>query len=122
MQSIIVDTSAIVFAMENRKDIFDSIEERMPGARILISNGIVEELEMIAASGNENRKSAKMALALLVKHNIDALKDHSYVDDWIVKESVKRSCVVCTNDIELKSRLKNAKIEVLSVSAMGILR
>ena len=122
MQSIIVDTSAILFAMENRKDIFSSIEESMPDFQILVSNGIVEELEMIAASGNENKKAAKAALVLLDKHSIKALKNHSYVDDWILRESELRQCAVCTNDMELKRRLKEARIKVLSVSWNGILR
>ena len=122
MQSIIVDTSAIIFAIENRKDIFASIEEYMPGSQILISNGIMEELEMISASRNENRKAAKAALALLAKHNIKALKDHTYVDDWIVRESRMRKCAVCTNDAELRKKLKAEKIKVVSVSWNGILR
>jgi rRNA-processing protein FCF1 len=122
MQAVIVDTSAIIFALENRKDIFASIEQAMPGSQILISNGIVEELEMIAASENKNRKSARAALALLAKHNIKPVGDHSYVDDWIVRESRMRRCAVCTNDMELKKRLKADKIKVLSVSWNGILR
>ena len=120
MESVIIDTSAILFAMENRKDIFASVEEAMPEAQILISNGIVEELEMISASGNENKKAAKAALALLAKHSIKALKNHDYVDDWIVRESKLRNCTVCTNDMELKKRLKAEKIRVLSVSWNGI--
>ena len=122
MQSIIVDTSAIIFAAENRVDIFKAIEEQMPGAEIILSNGIMEEIEMLTAAGGERKKHAKVALGLVEKHKIKMLKDHSYVDGWIVKESAERKCVVCTNDIALKEELKKAKIKVLSVSGSGILR
>ncbi len=122
MESIIVDTSAIVFAAQNGKDIFSSIEEGMPGCEIVVSTGIVEELERIAGSRSDNRKAAKLALGLITRHKIKMLKGGTDVDKWITDESSKRRWSVCTNDIGLKKELKKRKVEVLSASGNGILR
>ncbi len=122
MEEVIIDTSAMLFAVQNKTDVFSLIEEAMPGCQILVSTGIMHELERMAASRTDNRKYAKSVLAMMEKHKIEAVNDQSYADEWIVSESGKRGCSVCTNDMALKERLKAAKIRVLSVSWNGILR
>ncbi len=122
MQSIIVDTSAIVFAAENGVDIFATIEQRLPGCTMVVSTGIIEELERISGSALASKKAARLALEMMDAHKIKVLKGGNEVDAWIVKESSARKWSVCTNDIGLKKELKKRKVEVLSASSNGILR
>ncbi len=122
MSSIIVDTNSIIFAAMNNIDIFDSIKTKMPNATVMISKGILRELEKISDSNTKYRKSGRVALELLKKHNMKIVEDSTYADDWIVKEAKTLRCYVCTNDVALKRRLKSVKIKVLSVSRNGVLR
>lgn len=122
MQELILDTSSIVFAAGNGTDVFAAIEEQMPGSAILLSKGVVRELNRISASKSRSGKAAALALQMLRQHKIHVLDDNSYVDSWIVREGSARKCAVCTNDKELKKKLRGAGVRVVSVSAKGILR
>ena len=122
MQELIVDTSAIVFAAENSVDVFASILDQLPGYDILISKGVVNELERLSGSKTRKGRAAKLGLRILRAHTVTVLKDESYVDSWIGKESARRKCDVCTNDRALKERLRRLKVRVVSVSPKGILR
>lgn len=122
MQELIVDTSAIIFAAENSVDVFASILDRMPGYAILVSKGVVNELERLSGSRTGKGRAAKLGLRILRAHAVTVLKDESYVDSWIGRESVRRKCEVCTNDRALKERLRRLNVRVVSVSPKGILR
>lgn len=122
MKQMIVDTSSIVFVAGSGTDIFAAIEERMPGTEVIVSNGIVEELERIAGSPSSSKKAAKLALKFITRHKIKMMKGSGEVDVWIAREGESRKCAVCTNDIGLKEELKRRKVEVLSAGSNGILR
>ena len=42
----LVDTSSIIFGFENRKSVFESISEDLPGAEPEVSKGIISELKV----------------------------------------------------------------------------
>lgn len=122
MGSIIIDTSSIIFGLSNNIDIFDTVAYELPGYKILISKGIVEELKKLGSKNGRYKKYAHVALTLIKKHKAKVANSSSYVDAWIENEAVKTNCTVCTNDIKLKKLLKSKDITVLSISRSGLLR
>ncbi len=122
MDAIIVDTSSIVFAAGNGIDVFAAILEQMPGTAIMVSRGVINELERLAGPGSKKGKAARLGLRILRAHRVDVLRDDGYVDSWIERESAGRKCWVCTNDRALKGKLKGLGVRVASVSPKGILR
>ncbi|MEM3281803.1 MAG: hypothetical protein QW591_01670 [Candidatus Micrarchaeaceae archaeon] len=119
---IILDTSAMVFSMRNRIDIFDVVRERFPGHAILISEGIIKELERFSRSKQRIGKYAKLLLMNIRRSDIKIDKDNGYVDSWILKAASESQGIVCTNDIALKRKLEANGIKVFSISRKGLLR
>ncbi len=120
MNSIIVDTSSILFALSNKVDIFMAIKEQSSQEAVL-SQGVIKELTGIAASSKSKSKYARVALELIKKYGIKIEKDSGYVDKWILSYANKH-INVCTNDTKLKKALRGRGIIVYSVSRDGILR
>lgn len=120
MEGIIVDTSSILFGLSNRIDIFSRAKEQL-NLNPVISAGIIRELDLISKSKKSEHKYAKIALAMIEKHNITIEDESSYVDKWILKNA-KRFGSVCTNDMKLKKELKSRGIETYTLSRDGILR
>ncbi|MDE1865008.1 MAG: hypothetical protein KGH77_06320, partial [Candidatus Micrarchaeota archaeon] len=65
---------------------------------------------------------AKIGLALIKKHLVTVLKGDEYVDDWIIANARRWDCIVCTNDVGLKHKLKAMGIKAVSLSRSGMLR
>ncbi|MDE1861159.1 MAG: hypothetical protein KGH72_05610 [Candidatus Micrarchaeota archaeon] len=122
MPVLIVDTSSILFAMSNHKDVFGIIKDEMPARNAVISQGIVNELTSIARKSTKNSKYARVAISLLNRHsNIKIEPDSTYVDGWIMRAAEALSCAVCTNDTKLKKALRLKNIKVYSISRNGTL-
>ncbi len=121
MRCIIVDTSSILFGFSNHVDVFEKIEWEFPECVALISKGVITELEKSSKS-RKQAAYAKAALLAVERHKLEISRSTGYVDDWIASESAKRRCLVCTNDIGLKARLKRTGIGTVSLSMNGRLR
>ncbi len=119
---VIADTSSILYAMSQRKDLFAIIAEELPGATILVSRGVITELEKLSKSKRKNSRDAKASLQALASASPEIAEDYSYVDEWIASESAKRECMVITNDAALKRRLRRSGARTLSVAFGGRLR
>ncbi len=122
MQSILIDTSSIIFGLANKKDIFKVVRERNPAYAPIISKGVIRELESIKARREKYSKYAGAALLLIPASNVEISADPSSVDGWLAREAKSKGYAVCTNDIALKKRLKASKIRVFSITRSGSLR
>lgn len=119
---VIADTSSILFAMAQRKNLFALISEEIPGAKILISRGVIAELDKLSKSKRKNSRDARASLLALASASLEIAEDSSYVDEWIASEFEKRKCIVITNDAILRRRLRRYGARTLSVSVGGRLR
>lgn len=123
MPTVIPDTSSIIFAVSNKRDIFAALRERYPGYTITLSEGIVGELRKLSSGRSKYAKYAAVAISLLSRYeNIKVAKNSTYVDKWIIREASKLGAVVCSNDIKLKRALKAAGVSTISVTRDGSLR
>ena len=121
-ERIILDTSSILFAMSQKKDIFEAISEEYPGREIVLSTGIFSELRKLASTKKKNARDASAALVLLKHKRFATEDDDSYVDDWILRESGRTGTVVCTNDTALRGKLRGKGVKTISMSIGGRLR
>ncbi len=120
MDSIIVDTSSILFALSSKVDIFNAIKEEL-NFEPVISKGVVNELKKISSGSKANGKYAKVALQLIEKYHIKTDPDSKYVDDWILSIA-KEHENFCTNDTKLRNALKGKGARVYVISRSGELR
>jgi rRNA-processing protein FCF1 len=113
---IVLDTSSILFAYENKIDPFELLKES--GYKPIISKGILDELKRIADSKSKKSGYAKIALKEIKEKDIEIDESKEYPDLWILKKGIK----ACTNDKELKNKLKKKGIPVISIAIGGKLR
>ncbi len=118
---MIIDTSSIIFGFSRGFNVFSVADESLPGYKIVVSRGVLRELEGIGRSG---KKSAKYAIAgrSEAEKRCDVDKDNSEVDSWILSKALKAGCAVCTNDMELKRKLRGKGVWVVSMGVNGALR
>jgi rRNA-processing protein FCF1 len=121
MHRVILDTSSIVFAFSRKADIFESAEDRLH-ARIVVSRGVMRELNSIALRRTKAGRAAKVALEMLKKYTVDVEDDDRQADKWILDAGMDSDIYVCTNDIRLKQELRKRGKLALSVSENGVLR
>ncbi|MCL5786888.1 MAG: hypothetical protein M1520_01645 [Candidatus Marsarchaeota archaeon] len=119
---IIVDTSSIIFGLSKKHDVFSALEERFPGYPLLISQGIMNEINGIAGGNGRYAKYAKAALEIINRNKrIEISRSMVYPDSWILANFSKAEAV-CTNDIALKRELRKKGAAVLSMAINGKLR
>lgn len=121
MKRIILDTNSIIFAFSNNVDIFRAAEEQL-GAEAVLSTGIIRELRGIGLGRTKEGRIARVALEVMGRHKIELVRDNSEVDGWILEAAGKGEIDVCTNDSELKKRLKAAGLGAMGISRKGVLR
>ena len=119
---VIIDTSAILFGFKYKNDVFESVKNSYPGYKILLSKGILRELEGIAQNKGKRGSYARIALASIKYKNVDIDINNENVDDWIVETAQKLNYVVITNDSELCRRLKRFNLNCLKLTKEGFLK
>ncbi|MDE1850735.1 MAG: hypothetical protein KGH54_03005 [Candidatus Micrarchaeota archaeon] len=122
MKLAIIDTSSILFGLANKIDPFERLKESFPEYKIAVSQGVVRELAEMSGSRKKQKVQAKIGLALIKKHLVTVLKGEGYVDSWILANVKKWDCIVCTNDVELKGKLKSIGAKAVSLARSGMLR
>ena len=120
MESIIVDTSSILFALSNKVDVFEKISEQLQ-LKPMVSKGVVRELSAMSSAKAATRKYAKVAIGLIALHSVKIDPDNTYVDSWILR-AAKSAGAVCTNDTKLRGALRAKGINVYAISVSGQLR
>jgi rRNA-processing protein FCF1 len=120
MDSILVDTSSILFGLSRKVDVFMAVREQL-GLSPRISFGVIRELSMLSTKKGPKQKYAKVGLSLIDRHGVDVDEDDTYVDKWILKNSKKYS-KVCTNDTKLRKELTRRGATTYSISGDGTLR
>ncbi len=121
-REIIIDTSAMLFGLANRKDAFRSAEEQYPDCVALVSRGVIRELEGLSSGRGRKAGDARTALLILKSRRVKIDKDTGMVDDWIFARATGTGAMVCTNDSELARKLCREGIGVVRMGRDGRLR
>jgi len=107
---IILDTDFLITSIKYRVDVISQIKDNYPTEKIVIIDKTLDELK------NVNNINSKAAVHLIKLKDINLIKTKKdkIVDDLII-ETVKEGDMVATQDKELKRRLKNKDIKVLTI-------
>ncbi|MCD6227688.1 hypothetical protein J7J90_04300 [Candidatus Micrarchaeota archaeon] len=107
-------------------DIFKKIKEVIPGQSIFItSTGVLQELKSI------NKREIGLVLKIIdnmkKKGLLKIIDSSRYVDKWLVdyvgnmNDVDKTNFIVCTNDRELRRKLKHNGIRIISLKNESII-
>jgi len=112
MLKIVLDTNFLMIPHKFKIDIFAELEKIIPAKyELIVMERTITELK------NLNNPAAKVGLELLnmYKDQIKIVENTCYVDEAIMKFSEKnaKDTIVCTNDKELKKKLKKQKINII---------
>lgn len=124
---VIVDSNALFVPFQFKIDIFEDLKMLLNrNSELMLLSPIRDELEKIANKGSPKmRKQASSALKLAEECTLVNC-DKKFAlspDDAIVKMAREWSCLVFTNDKELRKRLRNINVPVIYVrqkSKLGI--
>lgn len=124
MKKIILDTNFLLIPAQFNVDIFTEINRIiLEKYRLFVLDKTIDELKKITKDKKQtqkNKRAAKLALQLIKAKNIKILKtkEDLPVDDLIVK---LKGCMIATQDLGLKRRLKGVKIITLRAKKTLIL-
>lgn len=110
---IVIDTNALVYAAENKIDLF----QILAGNEIIIPNLVLEELQIIskAAKKASDRKAAFLTLRILECTPFEIVHLSGKADEAIVKFAKSEYAAVLTNDLILKRTLVKEQVKVLHI-------
>ena len=118
---VLIDTSSIIFSFCLKKDIFSNIEDL--GFVPLLISSVVEELKKIAKRNSKYAVAARYALKVIEERKkekrIKIIKTKGNADEAIERIAKKKKIRVCTNDKEMKKRIKKLGLEILTVKSNG---
>lgn len=116
MKKIILDTNFCTIPFQFKLDIFSEIERIVHEKyQVCILDKTLDELKnIIEKQRGKNKVNAKLALQLLKHKKVKIIKtkDEKYVDKLIL-DMVDKDYIVCTQDKELKKKLKKKGIKVI---------
>jgi rRNA-processing protein FCF1 len=120
---IIVDTSSIIYSFTLKKDIFSNLEAI--GFFPIITSSVIEELKKISKKESRFGVAAKYALWVIKKKKMEKkikiIRTKRSTDLAIEEISKKKRIRVCTNDKEMKKRIKKLGLEILTVKSNGFI-
>ena len=119
MVKIVVDTNFLLIPFQFRVDVFREAERLLEErTEFVVLSPCVAELKAMSA-GKEgtgrDRRAAKAALTLLEKMPVKVAKAAGAADDAIIDYAVKHKAVVCTNDRELRKKLRENGARVIGL-------
>jgi rRNA-processing protein FCF1 len=119
---LILDTSSMLFGFSNNVNVFELAEAEFPRYKMLVSRGIVNELEAISRNKGKKGSCARVALMELRAKKIE-IDNINRADGWILEKARRnRGSVVVTNDTPLAKRLLRFGTAVFKISRSGMLR
>lgn len=112
---VLLDTNALLLPHKHKVDIFSEVGRIIPEKiEIVTLSTVVEELKGIAKSASDDGAAAKVGLKLIEDKNVRIIPSSGPVDDAIVVVAKQQEAVVCTNDKDLKRRLKAKGVRIIS--------
>lgn len=110
---VILDTNFLMIPEEHGVDIFKEIKRILDKKyELIVPETVVKELKILKEEGNASEiKSAKIGLELSKKAR--KIKSRKEGDEEILRLAKEKKCIVGTNDLRLKKRLRELGTPVI---------
>ncbi|MEM2918759.1 MAG: nucleotide-binding protein [Candidatus Altiarchaeota archaeon] len=116
MIKIFIDTNFWLLPYIKKIDIFSEIERLVPEKyEILVSESVIEELKKIQKKGNGKEKIAAEIALILIEKKAKKVPNGKNTDKLILKISEKENMIICTNDKNLRKKLKEKSLRVIGM-------
>lgn len=124
--TVLIDTNAFLMSAQFTLDLYEELRWLIGGYRPVIPRVILNELNGIARGSGKDAAAARFGIRLAERCEIIETENPDIpADDQILEYAKKTICCVVTNDRNLRDRLLNEKIEVISMKGkkkLGIIR
>jgi rRNA-processing protein FCF1 len=113
---VLLDTNALLLPHQHGIDVFSEISRIMPEKYELITlSTVIDELKGLSRQQSADGAAAKVGLRLLEDKHVKIVPSTGGVDEALVEYAGANRAIVCTNDKELKRRLKAKGAQILSM-------
>ncbi|MHA1954785.1 MAG: type II toxin-antitoxin system VapC family toxin [Candidatus Heimdallarchaeaceae archaeon] len=114
---VILDSSMLMLPLEKKINISLELERILPITfEIVVPKIVVFELERIMRNASPStQRKAKLALELANKYRILDSNTEGLADDEIEKLAIENNSIVATNDSELRSKLRQKSVAVITL-------
>lgn len=116
MRKVLLDANFLLIPHQFGVDIKRQIEEILETPHeFVVPTGVIFELKKIARGRGRDGVAARFALKLIDAMHVKKVRSGGPVDDWIVSYAARENAIVCTNDAELRHRLKNEGVKMIAL-------
>ncbi|MEM2873327.1 MAG: hypothetical protein QXD82_04060 [Nitrososphaerales archaeon] len=117
MRRVLLDASFILTLASKPLKFIEELEEMLGKVELLVLEDTVKELEAISKRPSVKKaKQAKLALDFVMKLKQITYAYEGSVDDKILKYAKENEFIVATMDRELRKRLRNMGLSVITLS------
>jgi uncharacterized protein len=117
---VLLDTNALLLPHQRRIDIFSEIDRTIiESHEVATLSTVVDELKALATPSTKDGVAANVGLRLLEMKKVRIIPSEGPVDDAIVAYAKRDGVIVCTNDKELKRRLRKNRVTLLVMRGMN---
>ena len=125
--NVIVDTNFLLLPAQHRIDIFEELSKLINRkVKVIVPLPVFNEILNLKNS-NKPLLSKQAALAITIIQGKTIIDDTKMcakenVDDFIVRLASEKKCLVATNDVSLRRRLRKENIPVIFLRQMKYLQ
>lgn len=119
-RQVILDTNFLFLPFKFKIDILRELDYLIEAShKYVISSKTIAELKKIGRRIGKDGMAARLALKLVEANlgRIDIVESADHVDDWIVEYSKANRAIACTNDSDLRKRLRALDIKVITMKS-----
>ncbi len=117
---IIIDTNFLLLPFRYKINIIKELDRLVEkNHQLVISSRTMGELRMIGRRIGKDGMAARLAIKMIeaAGKGFTVVENSDIVDDWIVSYASENNAMVCTNDSELRRRLKAMKLKVITMKS-----
>ncbi|MCD6414020.1 MAG: hypothetical protein J7L23_00135 [Candidatus Diapherotrites archaeon] len=102
---VLLDTNFLTLPQQFHVDIVEEIKFQIPSAELATISPVIDELRELPTGG--------VGLELIRKGLVKTIPATGKADDALLERALGDHAVVCTNDKELRKRLRSAGVPVM---------
>lgn len=114
MQTLVVDANFLMSAYRFKVDAIQELGRLVAGGYVLVtSSAVINELQGLCRETNAASRGARYALDMMRKQGVRVIRTSQKADAWIEEYCSKNGATACTNDAELRKRLKKRGVRTV---------
>jgi len=119
-KQIVLDTNFLLLPFRYKINIIKELDHLVEKShKFVISSKTIDELQKLGKRVGKDGMAARLAIKMIdaAKAGFEIMPSDREVDDWIVEYAVATRAIVCTNDSELRRRLRASKIKIVTMKS-----